>query len=106
MALRNYLYAKHLDPLQSTLINRDPKLSMNTRFVDRKQHIDLDHDQSTLCPPERQLELADGTKVCANCADCPKKTAPDDGAPKIRVQLDELSSHVYDLTMSENEAKR
>lgn len=63
MALRNYLYAKHLNPAQIALINKMPQD----------------------CPPERAILLDDGTKKCANCKDCPKK---DDGAPKIRVELD------------------
>lgn len=76
MALRNYLYAKHLDPLLSTLINKEnmPK-------------------QENTCPPERALVLDDGTKVCANCSDCPKKRH-DDGAPRLRVQIE----HEVDFT--------
>lgn len=101
MALRNYLYAKHLDPLQSTLISRDPHLPMAGLNTQRIKHIGLKSDVSsqTLCPPEKQLVLDDGTKVCANCADCPKKSQNHDGNPKIKVQLDDLSAQVHNMTL-------
>lgn len=72
MALRNYLYAKHLSPTQAALISQEPR----TAAVEIS------------CPPERALTLADGSKACANCADCPKKTKADDGSPKIKVQME------------------
>lgn len=47
-------------------------------------------DTGELCPPERALTLPDGSKKCANCADCPRKlsTSTDDGSPKIRIQME------------------
>ncbi|GEQ67522.1 hypothetical protein JCM33374_g1187 [Metschnikowia sp. JCM 33374] len=73
MALRNYLYAKHSSPAQAALISKEPVSSTM---------------DAPSCPPERALVLEDGTKVCANCADCPKKVKADDGSPKIRVQVE------------------
>lgn len=73
MALRNYMYAKHLSSSQAALINKEPSGSSLT---------------AVSCPPERALTLEDGSKVCANCADCPKKVKTDDGSPKIRVQME------------------
>lgn len=67
MALRNYLYAKHSDQNQATLINKI---------------------ENTKCPPERELVLEDGSRVCANCPDCPKKIPLEDGRPKIRVAVE------------------
>lgn len=62
MALRNYLYAKHPDPVQTALINQEPSSCHNA------------------------IQLLDGTKQCANCADCPKKSVHD--TPQVKVQLD------------------
>lgn len=97
MALRNYLYAKHLDPLQTSLINRDPRVSIPTRTSQKTKHMKLESELTQSCPPEKQLVLDDGSKVCANCADCPKKTKNHDGNPKIKVQLDDLSAQVHDI---------
>lgn len=105
MALRNYLYAKHPDPYQTTLINRDPNMAPKGRsFVPRKHHMELrsEPQNDTSCPPERQLQLEDGTKVCANCADCVKKGPFNDIKPKIMVQMDDLSALVHDMTVEKD----
>ncbi|KAM9921943.1 hypothetical protein OXX59_006178 [Metschnikowia pulcherrima] len=72
MALRNYLYAKHSSPTQAALINKEP----------------VSTGEMQSCPPEKALVLEDGSKVCANCPDCPKKAKADDGSPKIRAQVE------------------
>ncbi|KAF8000621.1 hypothetical protein HF325_004410 [Metschnikowia pulcherrima] len=59
MALRNYLYAKHLSPTQAALINKEP----------------VSTGEMQSCPPEKALVLEDGLKA-------------DDGSPKIRVQVE------------------
>lgn len=110
MALRNYLYAKHLDPHQVLLIDHDPNMTskmspkVTPRLMQPGKRIELHPEtQLTSCPPERQLVLEDGSKACANCADCPKKTATHDGNPKIKVQWEELSSQVHELRVGETD---
>lgn len=46
----------------------------------------------TECASDRQLVLPDGTKKCANCADCPKKKTAEDGNPKVKVQVDAVAA--------------
>lgn len=73
MALRNYLYAKHLDPKQSALISKDSMLK--NRPVSPRQP----------CSSDRELVLEDGSRVCANCPDCPKKTVSNVDKPAVQV---------------------
>lgn len=103
MALRNYLYAKHSDPHQILLIDHDPNMTPKvTPKIIKRLEMHQKTDQTT-CPPERQLVLKDGSKVCANCADCPKKNEAHDGNPKIKVQWEELSNQVHELTVGETD---
>lgn len=76
MALRNYLYAKHLDPRQAALINKDSRLANKS-----------DKARET-CPPERELVLEDGSRVCANCPDCPKKLLSKVDKPLVEVAVE------------------
>lgn len=106
MALRNYLYAKHLDPHQIMLIDHDPNVAVKVTPIVTKlgQRLDLHQKPNqTSCPPERQLILDDGSKVCANCADCPKKTTAHDGNPKIKVQWEDLTTQMHELSMGETD---
>lgn len=76
MALRNYLYAKHLDPRQAALINKDNKLTNRSEST------------RDSCPPERELVLEDGSRVCANCPDCPKKFSSQVDKPLVEVVVE------------------
>lgn len=97
MALRNYLYAKHSDSIQSILINKAPGMRTPRVVTSRKQ----DKEDGDSCPPERQIVLDDGTSKCANCADCPKKR-DNDGNPRIKVQVgEELTSSLSDMSIQE-----
>lgn len=101
MALRNYLYAKHSDAAQSTLINKSDDTTMTPKFPRRIKHERKSVSNAEIsCPPERQIVLEDGAKQCANCADCPKKLH--DGNPKIRVQIaDELATNVAKMSVDD-----
>lgn len=95
MALRNYLYAKHSDSSQSALINKSPSLQPQmTRFPRRSSSNPPQVYKQELCPPERQLVLEDGSRKCANCADCPRKAHESEVSPKIKVEVDKLPEAV------------
>lgn len=79
MALRNYLYAKHLDPQQAALISTETMLT-NGPDGPRKS-----------CGSSKELVLENGTLVCANCSDCPKKTTPAADKPLVQVNFEEVS---------------
>lgn len=139
MALRNYLYAKHDgDTYTLTLINKSPsneETNPKTRTSRRRvtgevhhhhHHHHHHHDDDThshthsskshdeACGSGRELVMEDGSKKCANCADCPKKSASisstdsnqssndmdmDDGVatPKVAVSITENSVDINSL---------
>ncbi|KAF5210178.1 hypothetical protein E0198_003044 [Clavispora lusitaniae] len=103
MALRNYLYAKHSDPFQRALINKDPASAPESapqfkKRAPKHKHISLaDNVRDSECSSDRKIVLEDGSTKCANCADCPKKTMPmQDGNPKVKVQVDGSVSEMKD----------
>lgn len=94
MALRNYLYAKHnADVRTSTLINKAPDAAQPATPLRRIKKVRLTPTSSAEnavggCGSGRELVLEDGSKECANCADCPKKGA-DPAQPKLTVAIAE-----------------
>lgn len=103
MALRNYLYAKHLDPLQRALINMDPRYQAVTptpraRHTHAPKHFGVPKQE---CSSDRRIVADDGTRKCANCADCPKKKPVEDGNPKVKVEVDTLASKVSHMRVEE-----
>lgn len=76
MALRNYLYAKHLDPKQAALISKDSMLK-NRPEAPRQP-----------CASDRELVLEDGSRVCANCPDCPKNAVSKVDKPAVQVLVE------------------
>ena len=67
------------------MINKSQALPPTMRFP-RRASVPKPVKQE--CPPERQLVLDDGTKKCANCADCPRKV--DQVSPQVAVEVDEV----------------
>lgn len=57
--------------------------------------------QKSECTSERRVVLEDGTKKCADCADCPKKKADDAGAPKVQIQVDVLATDISRMDVHE-----
>lgn len=76
MALRNYLYAKHLDPHQAALISTDTMLK-NLPAVPRGA-----------CSSGKELVMEDGSRVCRNCSDCPKKAVSAVDKPAVEVHVE------------------
>lgn len=109
MALRNYLYAKHPDP-SVTLINKAPGPVPDggiakPRFARRRPsgsghtHIHKKVSTDNECGSGREIVLDDGTKKCANCADCPRKSTKVEA--KVQVEpVDTLESQVTHLYLN------
>lgn len=53
------------------------------------------------CSSDRRIVMDDGTKKCADCADCPKKKVVEDGNPKVKVQVDLLASDMSHMAVGE-----
>ncbi|KAK6458757.1 uncharacterized protein RJT20DRAFT_123825 [Scheffersomyces xylosifermentans] len=126
MALRNYMYAKHInDSITKARINKvepsnpdnsEIEASMNsfhhrndkTRTANRHKRRHVTKQVSPIasnqqvsstgeeCNSGRELILEDGTKMCRNCSDCVKKQPVDAQTPRTINQLPRLTVEVQD----------
>lgn len=76
VAFRKYLYTKHPDP-RTVLSKKDTQFQSTAAAAPPR------------CPPERELVLEDGSCVCANCADCPKKIVAPVDKPRVEVVVEQ-----------------
>lgn len=101
MALRNYLYAKHLKDMLNIVRSDDLQQNREKRRERRKIRLKPKIHRSIInssgCGSGREIVLEDGTKLCRNCVDCSKKNKEekkfiedgdlDQSQPKLSVEV-------------------